>query len=55
MSARAAAPLSIVLPVYNEEDNLEPLHARLSTELKTPSRGTVRKYTGAISQCTLNA
>ena len=27
----------------------------LSTELSTPKTGTVRKYTGAISQWTLNA
>ena len=26
----------------------------LRIELRTPSSGTVRKYTGAITQCTLN-
>jgi glycosyltransferase involved in cell wall biosynthesis len=31
-------PVSVILPVLDEEDNLEPLHARLTTALKTLGR-----------------
>ena len=32
------APLSVVLPVYDERENLEPLHARLTEALKLTGR-----------------
>src|SRR2546428_5408398 len=37
MVARAEA-VSVILPVLNERDNLEPLHARLTAALKPPGR-----------------
>src|SRR5438552_4227571 len=33
-----ATPLSVVLPVLNEQDNLEPLHARLVDALEPMAR-----------------
>src|SRR2546425_6556854 len=33
-----ATPLSVVLPVLNEQDNLEPLHARLTEALEPMGR-----------------
>ena len=39
MTPRASEPsLSVVLPLLNEQDNLEPLHARLTTVLKQLDR-----------------
>jgi len=37
MVARAEA-VSVILPVLNERDNLEPLHARLTAALKPLGR-----------------
>src|SRR5205809_7444984 len=38
MSGHDATPLSVVLPVLNELDNLEPLHARLTEALEPMGR-----------------
>ena len=38
MSAPDATPISVILPVLNEEDNLEPLHERLSEALDPMGR-----------------
>jgi glycosyltransferase involved in cell wall biosynthesis len=34
MSGHERTPLSVILPVFNEDDNLEPLHARLTEALE---------------------
>jgi glycosyltransferase involved in cell wall biosynthesis len=38
MSRHDATPLSVILPVLNEQDNLEPLHARLTEALESMGR-----------------
>jgi len=38
MRGHDATPLSVVLPVLNEQDNLEPLHARLTEALEPMGR-----------------
>jgi glycosyltransferase involved in cell wall biosynthesis len=38
MSGHDATPLSVILPVLNEQDNLEPLHARLTEALEPMGR-----------------
>jgi glycosyltransferase involved in cell wall biosynthesis len=38
MSGHSATSLSVILPVFNEQDNLEPLHARLTEALEPMGR-----------------
>jgi len=38
MSDEPSLDLSVILPVYDEEDNLEPLHAELTAALSSTGR-----------------
>ena len=49
MSEHDATPLSVILPVLNEQDNLEPLHAGLSDALEPMGRGYEVIYVDAGS------
>ena len=49
MSEHDATPLSVILPVLNEQDNLEPLHAGLGDALEPMGRGYEVIYVDAGS------
>jgi glycosyltransferase involved in cell wall biosynthesis len=38
MNGSDMTPVSVILPVLNEEDNLEPLHERLTEALESLGR-----------------